>query len=331
MRNFNSISATRTNGHGEPNRIALLLSGHDNGNGMGDDIHALPAIAQRAQLGCSIDVFTRKFRLPLFNHPAWSNIGVRAFAGEELGVGSTPMLQGRYGAIYSLTQWCLIHDAATGGNVVVDRFDQFASLIDTFAPQRFSFPSYIAAPDMTANTSSGVVVALTASGFKRSIPTREGRNLIRGIIREELPKERMLNLGLPQHGGELLPTWGAIVNAVASARVVVSVDTGVLALALALNRPTIAIFGPTTPRIVVQQFARYTDGFSPTVLQPNRHKVSDRSGCQFPCNFQSARGYGEGNTCKHRGYGSECLRRITTDTDFLATFRSELHRQYQRG
>lgn len=331
MHPSNAITASRYVGRGDPQRVALLLSGHYNGNGMGDDIHALPAIAQRALLGYSVDVYTREFRLPLFNHAAWSELGVRAFAGESLGVGSHAALMEQYGEIYSLTQWCLLHDAATRGEVVTDRFDQFAGLIDTFTPAHFDFPRYMDAPSIPIEDRGGVVAALTASGFKRSIPSREGRAIIRRAIREELGDVPVLNLGLPEHGGVLLPTWGEVVRAVAAARLVVSVDTGILAVALALNRPTIALFGPTTPQIVVHQFARYIDGFSPVVLQPNRNTVQQSFGCQFPCNYHSQRGYGGANTCQHRGYGSACLRYLPNDNDLMATFRDELRRQYRRG
>jgi ADP-heptose:LPS heptosyltransferase len=99
------------------------------------------------------------------------------------------------------------------------------------------------------------------------------------------------------------PDYDSLVRAVNEADAVIAVDSGILAVALALNKPTVALFGPTHSGIIADQFSRYHT-LSLTVLKSER-----ADSCQRPCNFQPERGYGKDGKCT-RTPVSDCMMEI---------------------
>jgi hypothetical protein len=122
-------------GTGPANKILLML----NDNGIGDDVHALPAIAQKIREGFDITVIARKFTRSMFEKLGCKFIeacpeGMPGFLKENLP---------RYGLLYNLPTWCIDHDEETSGNVFLTRFEQFAKKIGTTLPESFDFRAYV--------------------------------------------------------------------------------------------------------------------------------------------------------------------------------------------
>ena len=121
----------RIPGVGPEKSICLLLGG----NGLGDSIHALPAIWQKIHDGFEVTVYARAFDRPIFEA-----IGCKFF-DESLQEGADLSY---YGAIYKLFMWLTDHEADCGaGPIQLTRFEQFARLIDTTVPESFDFRKYL--------------------------------------------------------------------------------------------------------------------------------------------------------------------------------------------
>lgn len=93
--------------------------------------------------------------------------------------------------------------------------------------------------------------------------------------------------------------------------VVIAVDNGILALALALEKPTIALFGGSDERCVVEQFEQYLSLDKVKVLRsPNNDE------CKRPCSFQIERGYGKNGKCGNHLENGDCMKEITPEQIF---------------
>lgn len=109
-------------------------------------------------------------------------------------------------------------------------------------------------------------------------------------------------------GEKEVSTLAEMVGLVKQAKFVVTVDTGILALALALGVPTLALFGPTDERIIVDQFHRYGE-VKCKVLRSQRTDSCDR-----PCNLAYDKGFMRNGKCKDK---ADCMEEL--DHDYIIT------------
>jgi hypothetical protein len=279
-----------TVGTGNPRSIALLL--HD--NGIGDHIHAMPAIWQKVRDGFDVHVYSKPFTRRCFE-----SIGCtwHAMSGPQPGWLAENL--GRYGKVYSLSQWCIEHEKATEGKPTLTRFEQFAELIEGELPEEFYWIDHLLPRLYLPEWKAGrVVLALDASMSHRSYPLRQ--SLVRQLRRGGA---HVTELGtLPsQHQTK---TFLELIGLISEAAVVVSVDTGPLALALALGTPTVALFGPSDDVSILEQFARYRPSMSATVI-----RSANMGGCAGPCNWHN--GWKQNGKCLE---SADCMREIEVET-----------------
>lgn len=136
-------------GYGNPKKIAIAMTSH----GIGDDISAMPAIAQKISEGYDITVFCKSF-----SQKIWRSLGCKvypsvnpldednehyyrfeSFVGENFeGYRETFDLKNEFGIIYELPQWS-IEKTEKGHAFHSDRIKYFASLIDTTPMKNFSW------------------------------------------------------------------------------------------------------------------------------------------------------------------------------------------------
>lgn len=293
-----------TKGEGDPNHWCLLLQD----NGIGDCIHALPGIVAKCRDGYTLTIVDRAFRLPYWERVAQVyGIALRTLSCEETTFGWLDTGKKRYGQVVSLPQWCIIHDEETDGKVWMDRFDQLPAMLDTKAPEAFSFAGCLT--DEHA-TSEYILLAAESTSQARSIPSAEARKMLaaldqygRGVV------------GLGRGAGmREAATWEELVRLVNRAAVVVAVDNGILAVALAMNKPVVALFGPTDRKTIADQFKRY--GYTARhvfadvteVSHPYAYKNIIQGRCQAPCSLQREMGWDIGGECKK---GSLCMKAYT--------------------
>lgn len=322
---INHYAPQITPGTGDPKRIALLLWR----NGIGDDIHALPGVWSKLQEGYRITVYVTAFRVPLWQSLGWP-IEVQEEPKEKIGF--LDNLRRDYGAIYSLSEWCLSHDAETEGRPAKGRIEQFCDAIGTSVPQGFDLGKALAPlidstqavvgdrierPPlrlMTPTPRSGqphIVVALTASSPRRSYGLRF--ELLRWLRASYC--NRITYLGREDEGGVMVKDIGTLVAAVASADIVVSVDTGVLAIALALGIPTVALLGGTRTATVVDTFKPYVQGRCVVVRTEREY-----SKCDGACSHHPAQGFDD--RCSQER-PTECMIDITPFQAFWAVVMME--------
>jgi ADP-heptose:LPS heptosyltransferase len=150
-----------------------------------------------------------------------------------------------------------------------------------------------------------IVLALHSSGETQGGPTSLWRSY---------PYEAQLQQLIPDCvivGSSDRNTWAkdlpSLVALLESAEAVIATDNGILALAIALGKSTVAIFGPTDHVVIAEQFAEYGD-ISKLVIV--RSDASDEACCR-PCNFQYERGFERAGKCaKGR---ADCIEEITPE------------------
>jgi hypothetical protein len=301
-----------TQGVGDPKKVALLMWE----NGIGDDVASMPGIAQKIADGYKVTIYTAPFRVPMWRSRYWQTAGldVRAYGCEQFGM--VARLRQEFGEIFALSQWCLYHDEETSGASQKDRVTQFADAIGVVLDVRSLF-DYRKALCLPSAPSYGhwayVLVALTASNERRDYPHRYELLSALRQAGSSFGYKRVRSVGKADEGSEVAEDVWGLIEMVRNASVVVSVDTGVLALSVALGRPTVALMGPTGASVVIEGIRRQQ--CSARLLQIVRGKPSS---CQLPCNFHVARGFGRGNTCS-LSQPTECMTSIKVE-DVIQAF-----------
>lgn len=103
------------------------------------------------------------------------------------------------------------------------------------------------------------------------------------------------------------PDFDSLVAEIRSADLVIGVDSGILAIALAMEVPCLAIFGPTSEKHIVWQFSRYVDTSKVRVLRSDKKDTQ----CKRPCSFQTERGWIVEGKCVDMNHIPDCMREIT--------------------
>lgn len=290
-----------TIGTGPEHKICLLIQE----NGLGDHIHALPAIKALIDSGKDVTVYVPAFYAPLFE-----KLNVTVKDSEDCTIGFIEENIPRYGKIYSLSSWCIIHDEETDGDVTDDRFLQFAKLVDVELPESFSWRELIGQFKPVGPSCIGV--ALQSSSLRRSYQRME--ELAYDIAGRWKQHPLVCFGGGPNSKASSwmfeAKTLKELIAEIQECSLIITVDNGILAVALALGIPVLAIFGPTQEQSIVWQFAQYIDCSNVRVLTSY---TKDKS-CQRPCSFQG-RGFGVNGKCNSAGPDTfvDCLKEISVE------------------
>ncbi len=161
-----------------------------------------------------------------------------------------------------------------------------------------------------------IILALTSSSVRRSYADQAALKL---LFDQSGRSARIVGGVL---GGDPIPSFGEMLRIVDDASLIVAVDNGILALALALKKPCVAIFGPTDEHCIIWQFKRYQSMDNVRVI---RSELPDAH-CRRPCSFQKARGWDVKGKCSHEQH-SDCLQEISAQQifDFSILFFQQLN------
>ncbi len=292
VKNFITRPDLGVEGAGPHEKVLYLL----HVNGIGDMVHAMPALRSQIESGKEVWVACQAEHAPYFKRLG-CNISDE---GDRLD--SIQRLHAEFGRIHILKHWCITHDQMTGGDVSIPRFAQFAEYVGATLPAEFDWTPYLL-PDTKNIRTCDVVLGLDSTSGHRGYPHHQK-------LFDELTAKHLTvrAFGLPGGAAEYAEvlTMDGLIRAVAGAKVVIAVDAGILALALALRKPTIALMGPTSEKIIIDQFNRYY----PVEVQVIRSTLTDNR-CSRPCNLQNARGWQVAGKCHST---ADCMKEIQVST-----------------
>jgi ADP-heptose:LPS heptosyltransferase len=157
-----------------------------------------------------------------------------------------------------------------------------------------------------------IILALHSSG-----ETQQGT----AFLWRSYPREMELYALLQGHEVEIVgsadrntwtKTFEQLTAKIDNADIIIVTDNGILALALALGKSVVAIFGPTDEESIVRQFGRFQSQSNVRII---RSEKSDAQ-CQRPCNFQAERGFEVKGKCA-KGK-ADCITEIEPEEIFNA-------------
>ncbi len=270
-----NVSYSVTAGHGPSQTIAILLRK----NGIGDDIHAMPALAQKVRDGFRVVIYGNDFTRDCFE-----SVGCEFRSASNLAAGTVEEISDEFGSIYDLSQWCRAHEREMQGTPVLSRFAQFAELIGTTLPTEFSWKD---AFDIKVTGGKTLTAALYSDSQYRSFTRAES---LRCQLHEEYGDD-LYSIG-PIMRKSKMASFDELITRIAQSRLVISIDTGILAIALALNVPTLALFGPTDEHTIAWQFRKYHKNLN---LVVDRADVDNQ--CVAPCSFDASKGWDRNGEC----------------------------------
>jgi hypothetical protein len=281
---------TKTLGSGNPKKICVLFLE----NGLGDAICMLPALWQKIQDGFDVTYYGRDFTF-------LKKLGIEIHGEDVSGVlGTIEKLQKEFGVIYGFGKQfsSLRHEGITGGVVLQTRFEQFAECLETTVPKEFDFKQFF---EITEGEKKEIVISLYSNSRSRRYALElDVNNEFWGAYNEgciDYP---------PKFIGQFMQEPEKdLVNTIYNAKAVVTIDNGVLHLAMALGVPTVALFGGSDEWSIVHQYRR----FGMMKYRVVRSDFRDKE-CQRPCSFQKERGYQVNGKC---GVLSDCLHEITAE------------------
>ncbi|MBS1903466.1 MAG: hypothetical protein JSS75_07180 [Bacteroidetes bacterium] len=270
---------SRFDGSGDPNRLLLLMARHDNlWVGLGDHIASLPVIYELRRLGYELTVYATPFVQELYERA-----GCEFIPAENIRPGLTEDSLTTFGSVYWLCEWSLDEKIAADGAGLTNFTDLFASFFGITAPPSFDYPTALGFAVDESIDERAVIYAPTASSPERDLASA-------GYIHRRLNREYgVVWLGAGQTMFGSLPE---LISTVGNARGVFCVDTGIVHVAMALNVPTFAVFGPSDPFTILGQYDRYSSGPRMVVLSAPNDK-----GCTAPCSKRYSRGWNQGGRC----------------------------------
>lgn len=261
--------------------------------GLGDAIHATPAISVLAQ-SQSVTVI-----IPALQHEYWQYLAdeygvVLRDCSEPIDFVWLEQAKLEFAEIYSLFDWCT-WEMRNDGPLTTDTIGQFAGLIGVELPEEFSWAELFG---ITESATGGYV--LTSFLSNETWRTYSRASEANGELRNGLSVESL--------GPEQLP-FAELVNLVHNARCVVAVDNGILALATALGKPTVSLWSVTEPEHIVNQFERFLPVTGEAIQGPTY------GACESPCYRQKSRGFDrdakENKYCCGEHTVAWCLHHIT--------------------
>lgn len=294
---------TKTIGYGNPKSICILFQD----NGIGDEICAMPGLWQKKQDGFDITIYGRTFMKPVFDR-----MGIALLDGADIyqQPGTIELLQEKYGVIYSCSLLCTEHEILTGGAVTKTRFEQFAERIETALPDEFDFCKWLL-PERGEAEKEIVLFAPYSTHRPRSYSEVEKAFTCLSDAYETEFIGLLMQPALPFEG---------LMQKIYDARLVVSIDNGILHLALALGAPVLALLGGSDEWSIVRQYGKYRSMGDVHVL---RSQIRN-SECERPCSFQKARGFDVNHKCTKPGSFADCLNEILPE-DISSAVTNFLH------
>ena len=153
-----------------------------------------------------------------------------------------------------------------------------------------------------------IILALQASSRQREYPHAQKLRAL--LTANEI---EWMEIGKKEWYGRLTPSAqefkiSEIPAVLEQADLIIAVDSGILALGLALGKATIGLFGPTSEKIIAEQFRSYHPNLELTVIRSQEPDV-----CQRPCNFHGDRGYGINGKCTRIPI-AKCMQEIKPET-----------------
>lgn len=290
----------RHEGDGPKKKIAIIFASYNGSNGIGDYVHGMPALTEKVKAGFECHVFTTEFFRPFVE---WC--GAIFEDGSSLGVGSLAQFQKEYGEVYSLLHWCINHDEESFGDVWKTRFDQIAEFLGVTLPESYSWKDVFELPSVS-NIPTGeppVVIAVQSTSRERSYT--KVAELAESLKQEGL--EVVILGGGNAHKESFHKTTKTaqeLIEIVSQSSVVIACDNGILALALALEIPTIGLFGPTDEKTIALQFSRYVNTENVRIVRSQKE-----DSCSRPCSLQGERGFHQNEKCRN-GIMSDCMAEI---------------------
>lgn len=125
---------TEYDGSGPKNKVAIVYQSPNGANGIGDYIHAMPALCAKVEAGFEVHVWSSEFFRPIIER-----CGCIYHDYREAQIGWLKRALTEYGTVYMLTYWCIKHDEYSFGNVTMNRFDQMADYLSVKLPESFSW------------------------------------------------------------------------------------------------------------------------------------------------------------------------------------------------
>lgn len=244
-------------GTGPKNSVGLLFV---DWCGLGDDITALPVIAELAKTK-DVTVYTV--------HPGlWQSLNVHVIGVTVTGVEAGPNVIAKefrcdtgeyldmywegnnlpkYETIYKLGAWGVWEDNAIGGSHR-PRFEQLAELLDVSVPESFD---YVAALKPNVTSDSYILMNVESRELMRSLTDTQALELY------ELLSEDSRVVWLSETSGDprvRCNTAQELIDLVYNAKHVVGIDNGVMHLACAFKKPVTIAGGMTDVRLIFEQY-----------------------------------------------------------------------------
>lgn len=312
---FKYPAILRYRGYGDAKKIAIMIRS----SGIGDTVHMMSALAQKVRDGYDVTVCDdrpRRFML--------EPLGVRFIARQTCSYSWEQQHRSEYGMIYSLYAAPLVpHYGSPDSFIGTDRaqwyetdlgdgwyftgrndsrFQLFANAIETTLPECFSWDC-LRQPEHIEND-----ILFSPWSHSNNRTASHWLNIRQGL--KENFDCNIITIGTDKSfsrrfGIHVAPTLKQLVSYVQGARMVVAVDNGVLALALALQKPCVMIAGPHDHKIVFDQFKKYHEVYGDVVYPP------PPGGCDMPCNWEKRKGFGVGGRCV---MFADCMMAHTAET-----------------
>lgn len=242
--------------------------------GIGDYVILIPAIKAKILKGYKIDLC-----IPQKFHALFSHLDVKLYDHDA------EMKKEDYREVYHFADIFTLYEEETGGQPDLDRFEISHKYLkvsdylqDSYSAADFGF----ATPGRSEIREIPFVgVALRTTSPLRNWP------FFREIVSEGYRFHAFDAVrSSPGMVSENCRSIVELINRVADMDLIVSGDTGILHLALALGVPTISIFGPTDPKFVISRYD--TDKIS---------FYGEWANCSAPCYNQKSRGF-QASVCK---------------------------------
>ncbi len=277
-------------GSGPEKKICILLVKSDGtGCGLGDHIQSLPVIYELVRLGFDVTIYANEFYRSLYERA-----GCQFQPHTSVYFGCIDDLLPEYRMLYSMIEWSIDDDNATGGNSVTDRVSLFASWFGIQRPKTFNYVAALGAKtDFKLGAMNMILFAPQSTSSFRQIPREEQ---LFNKLKEKYPEVTWFG-SKGKTGEQFVKELDSLIDLVYNAKAVFSADNGIMHLAYALGTPGFSVFGGTDERIVCEPYDFYNPDLASKRKYFRANPVYSHE-CVAPCSFHGRRGFGKQGKCK---------------------------------